>query len=124
MPKGIKEEDCDYNFENESKREESIHLLQKAYLELSKYAFLPFLYGFDLSSVINWEIYDEVVEHLKKVKNNLIETPSDISNIVKAVFDLAGTLNDSSVCKSIYIERKVDEYIMLSQAQSEEMIKK
>ena len=86
--------------------------------------FLPFIYGFDVSFTINWEIHNEIEDHLKKVKDKLIDAPSDISNIVKAVFDLSSTLSNSNMCESSYIQRKVDEYIILSTSNSKEIIKK
>ena len=58
------------------------------------------------------------------MKDNLIQAPSDISNIVRAVFDLAGTLNSSNICESSYIQSKVDQYIILSNAHSEELCMK
>ena len=61
---------------------------------------------------------------MEKVKDNLIKTPSDISNIVSTVFDLNDTLTGSKVCESSYIQRKVDEYINLSNSYSKEMITK
>ena len=102
---------------------ESIDLLQKAYLELSKYVFVPFLYGFELNSATNSKIYKEVVDHLEKVKDNLIEAPYDISDIIKAVFDLAESLNSSDMSDSSYIHKKVDRFVMLSKAESEEIIR-
>ena len=53
LPPGKKEEDCDYKFENKEEKQEAIYLMQRVYLELAKLVFLPFLYGFDLSFVIN-----------------------------------------------------------------------
>ena len=98
--------------------------MQRAYLELAKYIFIPFLYGFDLNSVVNCKNYEKACEHLKKVKDNQIEAPSDISDIVKAVFDLAGTLNISDISNSYYIHKRVDQFVMLSKAYSEEMVLK
>ena len=72
--------------------------------------------------MIDCEIYNKVAEQLKKIKDNLIEAPSDISDTVRAVFDLAGTLNDSDISDSSYIHWKVDEFIRVSQAHSKDMI--
>ena len=61
---------------------------------------------------------------LNKVKDNLIETPYDISDIVNAVFDLAGTLSISDISNSPYIHRKVENFVMLSNSHTEDMLKK
>ena len=124
LPQHKTDEDCDYHFESEEEKQEGIHVMQRAYLELAKYIFIPFLYGFDLNSVVNCKNYEKACEHLKKVKDNQIEAPSDISDIVKAVFDLAGTLHISDISNSLYIHKTVDQFVLLSNARSKEMIKK
>ena len=60
MPQKNNEEDDNYNFENEVEKQEGINIMQRAYFELAKYIFIPFLYGFDLNSVVNCTNYDTV----------------------------------------------------------------
>jgi hypothetical protein len=74
--------------------------------------------------VISCDIYPEVREHLKKVMQGVIESPSDISEIIEAVFDLASTLNNSDTSDSKYIQKKVTQYVLVSQARTDAMLVK
>lgn len=97
--------------------------MQRAYAELAKNVFLPFLYGFNLSSVINCDIYAEAREHLKKVMTERIDSPSDINEIVEAVYELAGVLNNSDTSNSQYLQKKVTQYILYAQSRTPDMVK-
>ena len=76
-----------------------------------------------MSSVINCRIYPRVKEHLTKVRYKEIDTKSDIHEIIDAVFNLAKFINTSETPNSVYLDKKVDQYILLSQSATIEMIK-
>lgn len=103
--------------------DEEVKYLQYSYLALCKWVYLPFLYGYDMSSVINCRIYPRVKEHLTKVRYKEIDTKSDIHEIIDAVFNLAKFINTSETPNSVYLDKKVDQYILLSQSATIEMIK-
>ena len=62
--KGILLTDGDYY---EGLEEDEIKYLQHSYLLLAKCVYLPFLYGYDMSSVMNSQIYSQVKNHLEKI---------------------------------------------------------
>ena len=49
--------------------EDEISYLQHSYLLLAKLVYLPFLYGYNMSCVMNCRKYLEVKDHLEKVRN-------------------------------------------------------
>ena len=53
-----------------------------------------------------------------------IETVSDIHEIVEAVMNLTKFMNTSEAPDSKYLDKKVDQYILLSQSDTPEMKKK
>lgn len=123
VPKdSVPESDYDYYYKPEVDKNSDIYFLQRAYAELAKNVFLPFLYGFNLSSVINCDIYAKAREHLKKVMQRRIDVPSDIAEIIEAVFALASTLNNSDSSDSQYLQKKVTQYLLFSQSRTEAMI--
>ena len=79
----------DGDFSQLSMKDEDIKYIQYSYLNLSKYIYLPFLYGYDMNSVTNCKIYSKVEKHLTKVRCREIDTVSDIHKIVEAVSKLA-----------------------------------
>lgn len=52
-----------------------------------------------------------------------IETVSDIHEIVEAVMNLTKFMNTSEAPDSKYLDKKVDQYILLSQSATPDMIK-
>ena len=104
-------------------QEEDYSYIQYSYLALCKGIFLPFLYGYDMSSVMNCRIYKKIKKHLIKVRYQEIDTVSDIHEIVEAVINLTKFMNTSEAPDSKYLDKKVDQYILLSQSATPDMIK-
>ena len=97
--------------------EEEVKYLQHSYCQLAKLVYLPFLYGYNISSVNNFRIYSQAREHLEKVRYE-IDTVSDIVDIIEAVVKISKVMNLSLALNSVYINKKVDEYILLSKGSS------
>ena len=110
----IDEEDYDYYKLDKDDKMETFYL-QRAYCELAKRTYLPFLYGISITCVLNSQMYPIVSNHLSKVMHKKIDSPSDLSEIVEAVYSLSDKLMNSEVSNSRYIQSKVDQYILLSQ---------
>ena len=98
--------------------------MQKAYIELSKLIFLPFLYGYDWTVVFKIPIYNKIKNDLIRVSDCIIPTPSDIGQIVKAIIKFSGAFNSPDTTDSPYLRSKVDEYIKLSDAKIRPLINK
>ena len=112
----------DGDFSKNSMEDEDIEYIQYSYLNLSKYIYLPFLYGYNINSVKNCPIYFKAKKHLKKVRLKEIDTVSDIHEIVGAVFKLTESMDTSKTPDSVYLNKLVDEYVLLSQAATDKMI--
>ena len=92
--------------------------LQRAYIELSKLIFLPFLYGFDWTVIFKVPIFNKISFDLIKVSEGAIPTPSDIGQIVRAIIKFSGSFHSPDTSDSIYLRQKVDEYVKLSDAKT------
>ena len=80
--------------------------LQKAYRELSKLIFLPFLYGYEWSVIIKTPIYGKILFDLIKVSEGAIPTPSDIKDIVKAMMEVSDSFHNPDTNDSPYLRSK------------------
>ena len=98
--------------------------LQKAYMELSKLIFLPFLYGYEWTIIFKIPIYNKIAFDLIKVSDGVIPTPSDIREVVKAILRLGGLFHNPDTSDSPFLRSQVDEYVKLFDAKTECMKKK
>lgn len=120
--------------EEETKSEETIidykftdndlRFLQHTYCELSKFIFLPYLYGYHYSGVFNWALFYQIRDYLQKVMNKEVPSHSDICDIVSAVHAIYknNIWVDFSVSNSPFLHSKIDRYIVLFQAVTPKMI--
>ena len=98
--------------------------LQKAYIELSRLIFLPFLYGYQWSVTLKTPIFPKIVFDLIKVSKGAIPTPSDIQEIVKAIIEVSDSFHNPEVLDSPYLRGKIDEFVKLYNAKTDVMKKK
>ena len=98
--------------------------VQKAYIELSKLIFLPFLYGYDWTVLFKISIYNKIRFDLIKVSEGAIPTPSNIEQIVKAIIKFNGAFNNPDPTDSVYLKSKVNENVELSDAKIRTLVNK
>ena len=113
--------------------------LQRSYCELAKYTYLPNEYIFNIGGDENLMKYGLIVDHLNKVIEAEIDSPSDLSDIVEAVQSIASDIGSSDTLKQLseekrglsplvlsssYIQSKLNQYVLLFQAKSDTMITK
>ena len=98
--------------------------MQRAYIELAKLVFLPFLYGYDWTIPFKIPIHEKIRNDLILVSECKIPTPSDIGQIVKAIIKFSGNFTTPDPSDSPYLRNKVDEYIKLSDAKIRPLINK
>ena len=111
-------------YTTESVKSHDTRRMQKAYIELSKLIFLPFLYGYDWTVVFKIPIHNKIRFDLIKVSEGAIPTPSDISQIVQAIIKFSGAFNSPEPTDSVYLRSKVDEYVKLSDAKIKTLVNK
>ena len=98
--------------------------LKEAYLELCKLMYLPFIYGYDFSCVsLSGMERRKIFFDLLKVRYKYFDTPSDVATIVEAVIALSDEIVDHGITDSPYLQRKVDEYVSLYDAVSDDEVK-
>ena len=95
--------------------------LQKAYIELSRLVFLPFLYGYEWSVSIKTPIYAKIVFDLIKVSEGAIPTPSDIKEVIKAIIEISDSFHNPDTTDSSYLRDRIDEFVKLYNARTDVM---
>ena len=107
----------------ENMRVGQIDNIRKAYLELWKLIYLPYIYGYDFNCISQcaFEV-DRIIWDLNRIRNKTFETPNDIHLVVEAIVDLSDQINDPSVSNSKYLQLQADEYVRLFDAITDEEV--